>query len=350
VLLDCDTHFSDHFPELWAELGQELSVPQVPEVTEVNGELRLRIGDRMFPKPTGPGRGNPRGLGLLQHPGRDDDRQVFMADQGIGVAVLQPGFVGLSVPGIADPVARTALAAAYNVLAARSCARSSVQLRWVVLLSVEDPDWSLEQIRSYLTDPHLVGAGVRPTGRTEGVRLSDPRFTAVLELLAAEQLPLFLHGGTGLYQWSPLAEGYQDYAMTHAFGHMGEHMIALTDLLTRPDGIPAGCKIVMLEGGVSWLPSVLQRLESHIRRLSGGGSTPQVAFHEHFGLVPDPGERYALWACRELGAESILFGSDYPHWDMVDSREWQDRFAPLCPPESLEANTRRLVPRLAATS
>ncbi|TDD85026.1 amidohydrolase family protein [Actinomadura rubrisoli] len=346
-LPDCDTHFTDDTIDLWHGISAELSLPVLPEVVDHEGRPRLRIGDRLFPKPRGKGQGNPRGLGHLIGPGATDDRREFMARHGIRAAVLQPGFVGLSVQAVVDGTLRRDLLMAYNLLARRACAGSPLDLRWAVLLSAEDPEWSLQAVERFAADDLVVGAVVRPTARTSADRLSGKEFTPVLQALARERLALFVHGGTGCYQWSPLADAYEDYTFTHAFGHMGEHMIALTDLLTRGDGLPDGLRVVMLESGTSWVPSLLERLDSHVRRLSGGGERPSGLFAEHVAIVPDPEERHARWACEVIGGGNVLFGSDYPHWDTVAAADWLGRFGDLVPPAALEANTRRFVPRLA---
>src|SRR5262245_60216482 len=119
-LFDCDTHFTDHEMSHWLATSAWARMPAKPEVVTADGQLR--IGDRLFPKPDGAGRGNPKGLGHLIGPGYDDDRAVFMAKHGIATAVLQPGFVGLSFHAVEDAAARTAIAEGYNELAASACA------------------------------------------------------------------------------------------------------------------------------------------------------------------------------------------------------------------------------------
>ena len=344
--LDCDTHFSDHEPRMWTAIADEVALPALPEVAEHSGQLRLLIGDQLFPKPEGPGQGNPRGLGHLIGPGLDSDRQKFMAENSIAAATLQPGFVGLSFQAVAETHLRVALAEAYNLLASRACATSGVELRWAVLLSVEDPGWSHRAVERHANDPHLVGAVVRPTARTAAVRLSDAAFGPVLRLLAERALALFVHGGTGCYQWSPLADAYASYTLTHTFGHMGEQMIALTDLLTRADGLPDALRVVLLESGISWIPPVLSRLDGHVRRLSSGAGTPSEAFLKHVAVAPDPGESHVVWALNEIGMDNVVFGSDYPHWDTVRAGEWREVFGQLCPMAALWENTQRFVPRL----
>ncbi|GCB47964.1 amidohydrolase family protein [Streptomyces sp. NL15-2K] len=345
--LDCDTHFTDHPRELWESIAGEVDLPVLPEILDHEGRSRLRIGDELYPKPAGRGQGNPKGLGHLIGPGADDDRRAFMAEHGISAAVLQPGFVGLSVQSVADGRVRRGLLEGYNLLAKRSCERSGLDLRWAALLSAEDPEWSAGLLEQYRDDPNLVGAVVRPTARTAQDRLSGKSFTSVLTALAEQRLVLFVHGGTGCHQWSPLADAYEDYTLTHAFGHMGEHMIALTDLLTRGDGLPPGLRIVMLESGVSWIPGFLGLLDSHVRRLSSSDTAPSEVFAQHFAVVPDPDERHVRWACEAIGRDNILFGSDYPHWDTVPSGKWASTLADFVDKDVLYTNTRRVVPRLA---
>jgi predicted TIM-barrel fold metal-dependent hydrolase len=345
-LLDCDTHFTDHLDDLWAEVSPEFGLSVVPEVVTHRDQMRLRIGSQLFPRPSGSGQGNPRGLGHLIGPGATADRQEFMTKHRIRAAVLQPGFVGLSVQAVPDTELRRGILAAYNTLAQRACADSSLDLRWAVLLSAEDPEWSAEAVKRYRRDDWLAGAVIRPTARLSSHRLSDAALNPVFELLADERLCLFVHGGTGCYQWSPLADSYEDYTLTHAFGHMGEHMIALADLLTRRDGLPGGLRIVLLESGVSWLPSFLERLDNHVRRLTKSQDAPSELFRKHFAIVPDPGEQYGRWACEQIGAANILFGSDYPHWDSITAAQWFDAYGSLAPVGTLSANTLRFVPRL----
>lgn len=347
-LLDCDTHFTDHLPEQWAAVRAELGIADPPRVVEVDGQTRLRLGGQVFPKPAGPGQGNPRGLGHLIGPGADADRAEFMAKHHIAAAVLQPGFVGLSFQAVADPAKRTRLAEGYNLLASRACRDSAVNLRWGVLLSAEDPQWSAAELGRYRDDPFAVGAVFRPTARTAEARLSDPALDPVLHTLADAGLTLFVHGGTGCYQWSPLADSYADYTLTHAFGHMGEHMIALTDLLVRPSGLPENLRVVLLESGVAWIPALLERLSLHYRRLGTDARPPLDAFREHVAFAPDPEEQHAAWACRQLGYDNLVYGSDYPHWDTLDSAQWFAAFGEECSPQRLRENTRRFVPRLAA--
>src|SRR4051794_162003 len=105
LMFDCDTHFTDHLPGMWEGLGLPASL--VPAVEEAAGSTRLRLGDRLFPRPSGPGAGNPKGLGHLIGPGHDDDRAEFMDRHGIRAAVLQPGFVGLSAQALPEPGQRT---------------------------------------------------------------------------------------------------------------------------------------------------------------------------------------------------------------------------------------------------
>jgi predicted TIM-barrel fold metal-dependent hydrolase len=346
-LLDCDTHATDHDPELWTD---RMPPATRPATVEHDGRYRLRIGGLLFPKPTGAGQGNPKGLGHLIGPGYDEDRGRFMAEQGIAACVLQPGFVGLSAPAVPDAAVRTALLAGYNDMVAGACAGSGFDLRWSVLVSAEDPLWSVQEITRHGGDPNLVAATVRPTARTAASRLSSAAFRPVLDELAARRLALFLHGGTGCHQWSPLADAYEDYLVTHALGHFGEQLVALVDLVTRPDGLPEETRVVMLESGVGWIPSLLGRLDSHVTRLASGRARPSETFANHVAVVPDPEERHAAWALGQLGWDNVLFGSDYPHWDAVDSGDWFRVFGTECPRERLYGNTARFVPRLVAPS
>jgi predicted TIM-barrel fold metal-dependent hydrolase len=80
-----------------------------------------------------------------------------------------------------------------------------------------------------------------------------------------------------------------------------------------------GLKIALSEGGTSWIPGFLDRMERQFRlqkwmRSDLGGLTPTEMFRKHFlaCFICDPS---GLLLRGRIGIENIAFEVDYPHSD-----------------------------------
>jgi predicted TIM-barrel fold metal-dependent hydrolase len=91
------------------------------------------------------------------------------------------------------------------------------------------------------------------------------------------------------------------------------------------DRVP-GLKVLMMEGGIAWLPGILWRLDTNWRGLRAEvpwvTRPPSEVMREHVRFTTQPlehtdGNDALLWQMLEaVGAPDILcFASDYPHWD-----------------------------------
>jgi hypothetical protein len=86
----------------------------------------------------------------------------------------------------------------------------------------------------------------------------------------------------------------------------------------------AGLKIAYSEGGIGWIPFLLDRVDRHYlnQRWTGqdfGGKMPSDVFREHAlaCFISDP---TSLKLYREIGIDIIAFETDYPHSDSL----WPD--------------------------
>jgi predicted TIM-barrel fold metal-dependent hydrolase len=87
-------------------------------------------------------------------------------------------------------------------------------------------------------------------------------------------------------------------------------------------------KFVLIECGVAWLPALLWRLDADYKAL--GKETPWLKrlpseyARDHIRLstqpLEQPRETHQLWSVLEAidGEHTLLFASDYPHWDFDD--------------------------------
>ena len=79
-----------------------------------------------------------------------------------------------------------------------------------------------------------------------------------------------------------------------------------------------GLRIVLSEGGIGWVPILLDRLSymarDDDRRAAFGGMTPIEVFHRNFWFTTfSDGRTLALRA--QIGIDRIMFETDYPHTD-----------------------------------
>ena len=87
--------------------------------------------------------------------------------------------------------------------------------------------------------------------------------------------------------------------------------------------------MVLVEGGLAWLPALKWRLDKHWKRLKAEvphlKRAPSETIHEHFWLTTQPldepdnvadlAETFEM-----VGTDRIMFSTDYPHWDYDDPR------------------------------
>ena len=88
-------------------------------------------------------------------------------------------------------------------------------------------------------------------------------------------------------------------------------------------------KIVMIECGFGWMPSLGWRLDNNWKRLRDEvphlKRAPSEYMREHVYVSTQPIEEPAkgehlLDAMEWIGWDRILYASDYPHWDFDDPR------------------------------
>ena len=275
-------------------------------------------------------------------PKNQDEHYTLMRDKhldknGIDIAVLT-GEEALEVSTLANPHYATALTSAYNDWMIDEWLPRDDRLYGSIIIAPQDPQLAVAEIRRLGKHPRMVQV-LASHGST--LPYGDPFYHPIYQACEDVGLPFAVHlGGNGGINTATFAGGApRYYAEAHA-------------LLTQPAQTHLASMIlngvfekfptliyVVIECGVAWVPALLWRLEAEWRALRK--ETPWVKksptdyFRRHVRFTTQPLEQPAnikhLWSTLEAmhGDETLMFASDYPHWDQDTPsqinlpREWK---------------------------
>lgn len=243
-----------------------------------------------------------------------------MDAQGIDVAVLYPS-AGLFVPfqPALDGRGSARACATYNDWIAGYCGTAPRRLFGVGLVPLVDPALAAAEARR-AASLGLVGVLARPNhlyGRNLGDRAYDPLYDA----LEATGLVLTVHEGLGVRGPTIGSDRFPGFTLRHLCSHPMEQMAALASLMV--DGAlerhPA-MRVAFLESGTAWLPYWLSRLDEHRKWMresecAGLSLAPSEYFARQCVISSDPEDKLAGWAVSRVGADRVLWASDFPHPD-----------------------------------
>ena len=240
------------------------------------------------------------------------DRMVLFPSRGLYAAALGQMDGGLSA----------AICRAYNDWLAEFCSADPHRLVAVALLALHDPAAAAAEARRAVGTLGMRAAMVRPNP-CEGRNLEDPAHDVVWRALEELGAALAVHEGSG--SWMP---AYGDrypgsYLAQHAMSHPMEQMgavYALTvgGILERHPRL----RVAILEAGATWLPYWLHRLDEHVEQLQDVPSEtgwlsrlPSSAFRAQCWISCEPDEPNIRALIDTVGADRLLWASDYPHPD-----------------------------------
>jgi 2,3-dihydroxybenzoate decarboxylase len=257
------------------------------------------------------------------------ERLAGMDEAGLDVQVLS-----LNSPGIqAETSAATAVAAAASVndLLAATIAEHPTRFAGFAALPLQDPQAAAKELERAVSQLGLRGALVN--AHTQGRYLDDPTMRVVWEAAVRLDVPLYLHPANGV-DVPHVMSGHPELIgpMWSWGGDTAGHVLRLI-FGGVFDEFPEA-KLLLGHMGEG-LPYMLWRLDS------------RWGFHNHHGIELDRGNpseylRHNLYittsgvcsappllcAVLALGADHILFGTDYPFEDMATATDFL-RAAPV---------------------
>jgi predicted TIM-barrel fold metal-dependent hydrolase len=241
-----------------------------------------------------------------------------MDSEGIDQAVLYPT-IALYAAAIDDPAAAVAVARAYNDWLAGYCAHAPHRLFGAALLPLQDPAAAVDELRRAVTELGFPAAFVRPNPCAERSlphRAYEPLWTAAEEL----GVPIGIHEGSSVIVPTLGADRPFNPLILHAVSHSFEQMLACAQLIAF--GVferHPGLRCVFLESSGGWAPFWLERLDEQAGSFGGYCPdlrlTPSEYFARQCAISFEVDERTLPALVPFVGAERIVWGSDYPHHD-----------------------------------
>ena len=155
-------------------------------------------------------------------------------------------------------------------------------------------------------------------------RLYDPYWEPLWDFCEEADVPVNIHGGTGVPEFGDVPSARLLYIGEYAFYQQRPFLhLLLSGVFERHPGL----RFVMTEMGAYWLPPLLTRLDQAIRRIRDTGATGELRYGEE-SILPLSATEYFnrnCWvavsqpktpdvdAVLELGLGRFMWGSDYPH-------------------------------------
>jgi predicted TIM-barrel fold metal-dependent hydrolase len=157
--------------------------------------------------------------------------------------------------------------------------------------------------------------------------LGKPRYWPIFEAAVEAGLPVGVHvfGSSG----RPMSNtGWPSFYIEEITEHSASLAASVTSLIVEgvferfPD-----LKIVLIEAGFAWLPSLGWRLDQNWKRLKNEvphlKHAPSEYLRQHFWVSTQPMEEteepeHLIDIMDWIGWDKIMFASDYPHWDFDD--------------------------------
>jgi predicted TIM-barrel fold metal-dependent hydrolase len=243
-----------------------------------------------------------------------------MDTQGIDAAVLYPS-MGLFVPFLPELDADGSLAAcrAYNDWIAGYCATDTTRLAGVGVVP-RDPGRAADEARR-ITDLGLVAVLMRPN-HLGGDYLDATSWAPLYSTLEETGLVLAVHEALGVRAGSTIgSDRFDTFAARHTCSHPLEQMTAAVALILG--GVlerHPGMRVAFLESGTGWLPYWLARLDDHREWMHDTecadlSLTPSEYFARQCAISSDPEDVLAAFTISQVGADHVMWASDFPHPD-----------------------------------
>jgi uncharacterized protein len=249
-------------------------------------------------------------------------RKQHLDAYGVDVGIMNP--LGLSGQGLLDPGLSAALATATNDWQLEVWNKPEPRLKASIVVPYEDAEASRAEIRKRAGDKRF--AHVMLLSRTAEA-LGRKRYWPIYEAAVEADMPIGIHV-FGFSGWAATPAGWPSFYIEEMTEHAASCSVLVMSMIMEGlfEHLPT-LKVVMIESGVGWAPSFGWRMDKHWKRLRSEvphlKRAPSEYLRENFWFSTQPMEepehpRDIVDIIDWVGANRILFASDYPHWDYDD--------------------------------
>ncbi len=363
-VFDGDGHICE--PELvWTDYTAAKYREDVLQIRTADGKSELFVENRPIPFgadagiagaciPGGMAEGKKLSWADILPGSHDPDaRLTVMDEEGIDLALLFPS-THLLWGDIHDPEVAAETCRAYNDWMGDFCKRDPNRLFGMGIVPLQDPELAILEAKR-LRALGLRGFMSRPE-RFGDLALYDPVCDGLWHTAVDDGLAVGIHGSFGSRMKSFSSGRYKDNLFyDHMIAHPFGQMAVMMDLIAGGvlDRFPS-LRVGFFESGLGWMPYWLDRLDEHFEVM--GHHTPWLkrrpseVFASQCFVSMEADEASGLRWMIEKGLEhSILWGSDYPHFDSTypgayaEAQETFDGAGPSTAEHVLNENPRRFI-------
>jgi predicted TIM-barrel fold metal-dependent hydrolase len=325
-IVDVDAHHYEN--DSWAELTAYIDDPIVRQQSEASIAKGSGRGTSFIPSQVGNQDvgGRIQRYGLRQSETGDEGRhrdvsliRRAMEQIGIDYTIVFPTPM-LNLGLHPQPEVERAIARGYARWITERVLPEDDSIKTMLYLPFNDPDAALKLVEDFSEATGVVGFMVT------SVRYRPVHDRAYLPLYAALQergMPLAFHGANNWHERA--IEQLNRFISAHALGFPLYNMIHVMNLVINgiPERFP-GLKVIFIEGGLAWIPFLMQRLDSEYMMRSSEAPLlkrkPSDYMREFYYStqpmeVPDDLSILEKTFEQVDARHHLLYASDYPHWD-----------------------------------
>jgi predicted TIM-barrel fold metal-dependent hydrolase len=250
-------------------------------------------------------------------------RLAIMDSEKIDVVLLYPT-IGIAWEHlVSNPQLATAYTRAYNRWIVDFCATDKRRLVPIAHICLKDPDGAVAEVeRARRAGCPGVYLSPDPASR-DGMQFDDPRLARFWSTVQDLDMPVAFHVVARNNETLPGWTGKNDGpigSVVFGFAFLAlDVMAAFTSMMTRGmfETYPR-LKLAVLEAGSNWITAWLDRLDHKsevMRPFSSMKLLPSEYFRRQCVISAEPDESLTAPVVQHLGADYVVWASDYPHLD-----------------------------------
>ena len=187
------------------------------------------------------------------------------------------------------------------------------------MVPLNDPEAAAAEAERAITQLGACAIFIQPYAGDR--RLDDAAYDPMYAVMQKHGVPLCIHGGRGTTEPLFAGSSFRTQMRYHVMAHPWQQQTAMADLVCggvlerHPD-----LKVAFLESGIGWVPWFTERLDQDFKRmpqdeqLKHGKPSDYLKSGNCF-FSCDPDEPMIPWVADMMGEDTIIYASDYPHWD-----------------------------------